>query len=89
MRVCGRVVSSVTPRTLAVVPVVVAVPHLMLLLPLQPVQECGAAQAGDTQPSTRSSPDSEYPLYAVMWMWSSLILTLIQLPLQPSLCRNL
>ena len=87
MRVCGRVVSSVTPRTLAVVPVVVAVPHLMLLLPLQPVQECGAAQAGDTQPSTRSSPDSEYPLYAVMW--SSLILTLIQLPLQPSLCRNL
>ena len=82
-----RVVSSVTPRTLAVVPVVVAVPHLMLLLPLQPVQECGAAQAGDTQPSTRSSPDSEYPLYAVMW--SSLILTLIQLPLQPSLCRNL
>ena len=87
MRVCGRVVSSVTPRTLAVVPVVVAVPHLLLLLPLQPVQECGAAQAGDTQPSTRSSPDSEYPLYAVMW--SSLILTLIQLPLQPSLCRNL
>ena len=87
MRVCGRVVSSLTPRTLAVVPVVVAVPHLLLLLPLQPVQECGAAQAGDTQPSTRSSPDSEYPLYAVMW--SSLILTLIQLPLQPSLCRNL
>ena len=87
MRVCGRVVSRVTPRTLAVVPVVVAVPHLLLLLPLQPVQECGAAQAGDTQPSTRSSPDSEYPLYAVMW--SSLILTLIQLPLQPSLCRNL
>ena len=82
-----RVVSIVTPRTLAVVPVVVAVPHLLLLLPLQPVQECGAAQAGDTQPSTRSSPDSEYPLYAVMW--SSLILTLIQLPLQPSLCRNL
>ena len=67
MRVCGRVVSSVTPRSLAVVPVVVAVPHLLLLLPLQPVQECGAAQAGDTQPSTRSSPDSEYPLYAVMW----------------------
>ena len=58
MRVCGRVLSSVTPRTLAVVPVVVAVPHLLLLLPLQPVQECGAAM----EPSTRSSPDSQYRL---------------------------
>ena len=56
MRVCGRVVRGVTPRSLAVVPVVVAVPHLLLLLHLQPVQECGAAM----EPSTRTSPDSQY-----------------------------
>ena len=56
MRVCGRVVRSVTPRRLAVVPVVVAVRHLLLLLHLQPVQECGGAM----EPSTRSSPDSQY-----------------------------